>query len=34
MTHAVDGKIFFVRVLDKNAEYDKIEKLMAKFDIS
>ena len=32
MTHAVDGRTFYVRVLDKNAEYDKIDKLMARFD--
>jgi tudor domain-containing protein 1/4/6/7 len=34
MTHAVDGRTFFMRVLDKAAEYDKIDKLMAKFDPS
>jgi len=34
MTHAVDGKIFHLRVLDKNANYDKIDKLLANFDTS
>jgi len=32
MTNVVDGRIFHVRVLDKNAHYVKIENLMANFD--
>jgi hypothetical protein len=34
VTNAVDGRNFHVRVLDKNAHYLKIEKLMEKFDSS
>lgn len=32
MTHVVDGRQFYMRVLDKNASYAKIDKLMSKLD--
>lgn len=34
MLHVDDGRYFYVRVLEKNSHYAKIENLMAKFDPS
>lgn len=34
MVNVVDGRYFYVRVLDNNAHYAKVESLMANFDPS
>jgi hypothetical protein len=34
MVNVVDGRYFYVRILDNNANYAKVESLMANFDPS